>query len=74
MSTNILWYQILTNKGDAMTLEDRIENLKEQHALIHQECELHPTTELKKKKLALKDEISDLEWADMYGQAECEFG
>lgn len=57
-----------------MTLEDRIENLKEQHALVHKECELHPTTELKKKKLALKDEISDLEWADMYGQAECEFG
>jgi uncharacterized protein YdcH (DUF465 family) len=57
-----------------MTLEDRIENLKEQHNLVHQECEINPTTDLKKKKLALKDEISDLEWAEMYGQSECYFG
>ena len=57
-----------------MTLEDRIENLKEQHALVHQECETNPTTDLKKKKLALKDEISDLEWAELYGQSERYFG
>ena len=57
-----------------MTLEDRIANLKEQHNLVHQECEINPTTDLKKKKLALKDEISDLEWAEMYGQSEYYFG
>ena len=49
-----------------MTLQDRIINLKEQHAELHEECEQNPTTELKKRKLALKDEIQDLEWADMY--------
>ncbi len=57
-----------------MNLQKRITNLKEQHAKIHEECENNPTPDLKKEKLALKDEIQDLEWADMYGQAECEFG
>ena len=49
-----------------MNLRDRIETLKQKHKKMHQECEETPSTELKKKKLALKDEIQDLEWADMY--------
>tara|TARA_R110002167_G_C12345659_1_gene621657 strand:+ start:209 stop:382 length:174 start_codon:yes stop_codon:yes gene_type:complete len=57
-----------------MNLEERIANLKEKHDKIHDECEDNPTPDLKKQKLALKDEISDLEWAELYGQAECEFG
>jgi len=61
-----LWYKIFTIKGVTMTLEDRIANLKDQHAAVHEECEENPTTELKKQKLALKDEIQDLEWAEMY--------
>ena len=61
-----MWDKVLTVKGITMTLQDRIINLKEQHAEIHKECEQNPTTELKKIKLALKDEIQDREWADMY--------
>jgi hypothetical protein len=59
-----------------MNLQERITFLKEQHAELHEEIEnlTSPPPELKKKKLAIKDEIQDLEWADMYGQAECEFG
>jgi len=49
-----------------MNLRVRIDTLKEKHKKIHQECEQNPSIELKKKKLALKDEIQDLEWADLY--------
>jgi hypothetical protein len=51
-----------------MNLQERITFLKEQHAELHEEIEnlTSPPPELKKKKLAIKDEIQDLEWADMY--------
>mgnify|MGYP005675641451 CR=1 FL=1 len=58
-----------------MNIRERIDHLKEEHQRLHDEVEIFPmSSELKKHKLAVKDEIQDLEWADMYGQAECEFG
>ena len=50
-----------------MNLRDRINHLKEEHQRLHDEVENFPlSSELKKQKLAVKDEIQDLEWADMY--------
>ena len=49
-----------------MNIRDRINHLKEEHQRLHDLIEMFPEKELKKKKLALKDEIQDLEWADMY--------
>lgn len=50
-----------------MNLRQRINHLKEEHQRLHDEIEIFPTSiDLKKKKLAIKDEIQDLEWADMY--------
>ena len=50
-----------------MNIRDRINHLKEEHQRLHDEVEHFPTaTDLKKQKLAVKDEIQDLEWADMY--------
>ena len=50
-------------------LKNRLQSLKEQHALEHQRCEAAEAesvqekylTEMKKKKLALKDEIAIIE-------------
>ena len=50
-------------------LKNRLQSLKEQHALEHQKCEAAEAenvqekylTEMKKKKLALKDEIAIIE-------------
>ena len=50
-------------------LKNRLQSLREQHALEHQKCEAAEAenvqekflTEMKKKKLALKDEISIIE-------------
>ena len=50
-------------------LKNRLQSLKEQHALEHQRCEAAEAekvqekilTEMKKKKLALKDEIATIE-------------
>jgi hypothetical protein len=50
-----------------MNIRDRINHLKEEHQRLHDEVETFPTSiDLKKQKLAVKDEIQDLEWADMY--------
>ena len=50
-----------------MNIRDRINHLKEEHQRLHDEVENVPmSSELKKQKLAVKDEIQDLEWADMY--------
>jgi hypothetical protein len=50
-------------------LKNRLQSLKEQHALEHQRCEAAEAekvqekylTEMKKKKLAIKDEIAIIE-------------
>ena len=44
-----------------MDEDQRISFLKEKHKEIHDICEANPTPELKKQKLALKDEINKLE-------------
>ena len=50
-----------------MNIRDRINHLKEEHQRLHDEVETFPmSSELKKQRLAVKDEIQDLEWADMY--------
>ena len=54
---------------DVDKIKNRLQSLREQHTLQHQRCEAAEAenvqdkylTEMKKKKLALKDEISILE-------------
>jgi hypothetical protein len=54
---------------DVDKIKNRLQSLREQHTLQHQKCEAAEAenvqdkylTEMKKKKLALKDEISILE-------------
>ena len=59
----------MTNLEKIDKLKNRLQSLKEQHALEHQKCEAAEAenvqdkylTEMKKKKLALKDEIWKVE-------------
>lgn len=46
--------------------EKRLDWLKNKHQQLHDECEKNPSDELKKQKLVIKDEISNMEWAEMY--------
>ena len=65
-------FQIYLRRYSMTTVEklkNRLQSLKEQHALEHQKCEAAEAenvqekylTEMKKKKLALKDEIAIIE-------------
>ena len=50
-------------------LEKRLEWLKNKHTQLHEECERNPSDELKKQKLVVKHEISNMEWAELYRDA-----
>ena len=66
---NILTYSRRYDMTTVEKLKNRLQSLREQHALEHQKCEAAEAenvqekflTEMKKKKLALKDEISIIE-------------
>lgn len=45
-----------------MNRVERIQWLKERHQQLHKECETSPSRELKKEKLAIKDEIERLQY------------
>ncbi len=49
-----------------MNLQERIDYLRQEHQRLHKLVEKMPTSELKKKKLAVKDELTDLIDADTY--------
>ena len=49
-----------------MNLQERIDYLRQEHQKLHDMVEKMPTSELKKKKLAVKDELTDLIDADTY--------
>ena len=49
-----------------MNLQERIKYLRQEHQRLHDLVEKMPTQELKKKKLAVKDELTDLIDADTY--------
>lgn len=49
-----------------MNLQERIDYLRQEHQRLHDLVEKMPTQELKKKKLAVKDELTDLIDADTY--------
>ena len=66
---NILTYSRRYDMTTVEKLKNRLQSLREQHALEHQKCEAAEAenvqekflTKMKKKKLALKDEISIIE-------------
>ena len=66
---NIQTYLRRYSMTDVDKIKNRLQSLREQHTLQHQRCEAAEAenvqdkylTEMKKKKLALKDEISILE-------------
>ena len=66
---NIQTYLRRYSMTDVDKIKNRLQSLREQHTLQHQKCEAAEAenvqdkylTEMKKKKLALKDEISILE-------------
>lgn len=45
-----------------MNRVERIQWLKERHQQLHKECKDNPSRDLKKEKLAVKDEIERLQY------------
>ena len=66
---NIQTYLRRYSMTDVDKIKNRLQSLREQHTLQHQKCEAAEAenvqdkylTEMKKKKLALKDEIAIIE-------------